>query len=90
MYQKTSSPRISRISEAQKITKFASPCTDSSCFDQPDLMSAAEIVEALGVARQRLHQLRSTAAFPAPLAELRGGAVWDAAAVRKFARGVGA
>jgi hypothetical protein len=33
-----------------------------------------------------VHQLRSTAAFPAPLAELRGGAVWDAAAVRKFAR----
>lgn len=41
----------------------------------------------LGIARQRVHQLRSTAAFPAPLAELRGGAVWDAATVRKFARG---
>jgi hypothetical protein len=52
----------------------------------PELMSAAEIAEELGVTRQRVHQLRSTAAFPAPLAELRGGAVWDAAAVRKFAR----
>lgn len=52
----------------------------------PELMSAAEIADELGVARQRVHQLRSTAAFPAPLAELRGGAVWDAAAVRKFAR----
>jgi hypothetical protein len=52
----------------------------------PELMSAAEIAVELGVARQRVHQLRSTAAFPAPLAELRGGAVWDAAAVRKFAR----
>jgi hypothetical protein len=52
----------------------------------PELMSAAEIAEELGVARQRVHQLRSTEAFPAPLAELRGGAVWDAAAVRKFAR----
>jgi hypothetical protein len=50
----------------------------------PELMSAAEIAEELGVARQRVHQLRSMAAFPAPLAELRGGAVWDAAAVRKF------
>lgn len=50
----------------------------------PELMSAAEIAEELGVARQRVHQLRSTSAFPAPLAELRGGAVWDAAAVRKF------
>lgn len=52
----------------------------------PELMSAAEIADELGVARQRVHQLRSTAAFPSPLAELRGGAVWDAIAVRKFAR----
>ncbi len=51
----------------------------------PELMSAAEIAEELGIARQRVHQLRQNAAFPAPLAELRGGAVWDAAAVRKFA-----
>jgi hypothetical protein len=52
----------------------------------PELMSAAEIADELGVRRQRVHQLRSLAAFPAPLAELRGGAVWDAAAVRKFAQ----
>lgn len=52
----------------------------------PELMSAAEIAEELGVSRQRVHQLRETVAFPAPLAELRGGAVWDAAAVRKFGR----
>lgn len=51
----------------------------------PELMSSAEIAGELGVARQRVHQLRQNAAFPAPLAELRGGAVWDAAAVRKFA-----
>ncbi|CQD21923.1 hypothetical protein BN000_05406 [Mycobacterium europaeum] len=51
----------------------------------PELMSAAEIADELGVRRQRVHQLRATPAFPAPLAELRGGAVWDAAAVRKFA-----
>lgn len=51
----------------------------------PELMSAAEIADELAVKRQRVHQLRRSAAFPAPLAELRGGAVWDAAAVRKFA-----
>jgi hypothetical protein len=50
----------------------------------PELMSAAEIADELGVSRQRVHQLRETAAFPAPLADLRGGAVWDANAVRKF------
>lgn len=46
----------------------------------PELMSAAEIGQELGVSRQRVHKLRSMSGFPAPLAELRGGAVWDAAA----------
>jgi hypothetical protein len=50
----------------------------------PELMSAAEIADELGVTRQRVHQLRNTTAFPAPLADLRGGAVWDAAAIRTF------
>lgn len=50
----------------------------------PELMSAAEISDELGVSRQRVHQLRETAGFPAPLADLRGGAVWDADAVRRF------
>jgi hypothetical protein len=52
----------------------------------PELMSAAEIADELGISRQRVHQLRSTTGFPAPLADLRGGAVWDAAAIRKFAQ----
>lgn len=54
----------------------------AEAFTTPELMSAAEIADELGVSRQRVHQLRSTAGFPAPLADLRGGAVWDAAAVR--------
>lgn len=52
----------------------------------PELMSAADIAHHLGVTRQRVHQLRTTAQFPKPLAELRGGAVWDGAAIRAFAR----
>jgi hypothetical protein len=47
-------------------------------------MSAAEIAQELGISRQRVHQLRRTAMFPAPLADLRGVAVWDAVAVQKF------
>ncbi|OKH70256.1 hypothetical protein [Mycobacterium sp. SWH-M5] len=50
----------------------------------PELMSAAEVADELGVTRQRVHQLRATTAFPEPLADLRGGAVWDASAIRKF------
>lgn len=55
------------------------------CTNVPELMSAADIAHHLGVTRQRVHQLRSTAQFPKPLAELRGGAVWDGAAIRAFA-----
>lgn len=50
----------------------------------PELMSATEVAGELGVSRQRVHQLRETPAFPAPLADLRGGAVWDAVAIRRF------
>jgi hypothetical protein len=53
----------------------------------PELMSAAEVADELGVSRQRVHQLRGSAGFPAPLADLRGGAVWDAAAIRRFDKG---
>ncbi|HEX7322029.1 MAG TPA: hypothetical protein VF299_03705 [Mycobacterium sp.] len=53
---------------------------------QPELMSTAEIAAELRVTRQRVYQLRDLAAFPEPLADLRAGAVWDAAAVRKFAQ----
>ena len=51
----------------------------------PELMSAAEVAEALKVSRQRVHQLRTAESFPEPLADLRGGAVWDAPAIRQFA-----
>ena len=58
----------------------------AEAYTMPELMSAAEIADELGISRQRVHQLRSTAGFPEPLADLRGGAVWDANAVRKFAQ----
>ena len=57
----------------------------SNAPTMPELMSAAEIADELGVSRQRVHKLREMATFPLPLAELRGGAVWDAVAVRTFA-----
>ena len=51
----------------------------------PELMSSADVAHHLKVSRQRVHQLRSTTAFPEPLANLRGGPIWDAAAIRAFA-----
>ncbi|MDO3335134.1 helix-turn-helix transcriptional regulator [Mycobacteroides abscessus] len=50
----------------------------------PELMSAVDVAEELGVSRQRVHTLRTNPEFPAPLAELGGGAVWDARAIRAF------
>ena len=69
---------IEVITEDEHLRRADSPTV-------PELMSAAEIADALGISRQRVHQLRAAAAFPAPLADLRGGAVWDARAIRKFA-----
>jgi hypothetical protein len=71
---------IEIVTEREHARRAAAPT-------MPELMSAAEIADQLGVRRQRVHQLRHTTNFPVPLAELRGGAVWDAAAVRKFAAG---
>lgn len=51
----------------------------------PELVGSAEAAEMLGVSRQRVHQLRTATAFPAPLFELRTGPIFDAEAVRRFA-----
>lgn len=53
----------------------------------PELVSAPEVAQILGgVSRQRVHQLRETAGFPAPLYELRTGPIWDLRAIERFAR----
>lgn len=52
----------------------------------PRVLSAPEVAELLAVSRQRVHQLRSQAAFPAPLYELRTGPIWAADAIEWFAR----
>lgn len=52
----------------------------------PELMSATEIAAELGVSRQRVHQLRTQDSFPPPVADLSSGAVWNAQAIRRFAR----
>lgn len=52
----------------------------------PALVSAPEVGDILDVSRQRVHQLKDTAGFPAPLYVLRSGAVWAEDAIRSFAR----
>lgn len=44
-----------------------------------ELLGVAEIAGRLGVSRQRVHQIRQRGGFPAPVAQLASGDVWDAA-----------
>ena len=51
----------------------------------PDIVSAAEAADILGISRQRLHQLRRHPRFPAPLYQLRTGPLWTRDAIEWFA-----
>jgi hypothetical protein len=48
----------------------------------PELLGAQEAAVALGVSRQRLHELRRSMRFSVPVAELGNGPVWSGSAVR--------
>ncbi|MGH8867121.1 MAG: hypothetical protein ACRDYU_03885 [Actinomycetes bacterium] len=52
--------------------------------EAPDIVSAVEAAEILGVSRQRLHQLRAREDFPTPLYELRTGPLWTRAGIELF------
>ncbi|MDN5855159.1 MAG: hypothetical protein L0K86_20380 [Actinomycetia bacterium] len=52
----------------------------------PEMVSAPEVGEMLGVTRQRVSQLQHTTGFPEPLYRLRTGPIWDAKAIGAFAR----
>lgn len=51
-----------------------------------ELMGIAEIRALLEISRQRADQLTRRADFPAPIATLAMGKVWDAGDVREWAR----
>lgn len=51
----------------------------------PEIVSAVEAAEILGVSRQRVHQLQDKhPQFPAPLYQLRTGALWTRSAIEWF------
>lgn len=51
----------------------------------PELLGAQEAAAALGVSRQRFHQLRQSGRFPVPVKELGSGPVWLRSMVDSFA-----
>lgn len=56
---------------------------------QRALVGAAELQHLLGVGRQRVSQLVTGKGFPAPVAVLRMGQVWDLEDVRAWAEQTG-
>ncbi len=54
-----------------------------------DLVGVAEIAELLGVTRQRVHQLTQAPDFPAPVAELSAGRIYNRDEVEAWARRTG-
>lgn len=56
---------------------------------QHQLVGSAELQHLLGVKRQRVSVLVAGAGFPAPVAMLRMGQVWDLDDVRAWAEEVG-
>jgi predicted DNA-binding transcriptional regulator AlpA len=53
------------------------------------LMGAAEVCTYLGIKRQWLQELAARSDFPKPLQTLNCGRIWDAAAIRDYARRTG-
>lgn len=53
--------------------------------DTPELVSAADVAEILGVTRQRVHQLATAHSdFPAPYARLATGPIWTLPTIEHF------
>ncbi len=53
----------------------------------PEVLGTTEVTEALGVSRQRLHELRGSGRFPAPAYELAATPLWIRSTVDWFLAG---
>jgi hypothetical protein len=54
--------------------------------DVPELLGVAELAQALGVSKQRISELTELGRFPAPVARLKAGPVWQRSAIARFVR----
>lgn len=52
----------------------------------PDVLGIAEIAEALGVSRQRAHQLTSTKNFPVEIGRVRATRLWSRQDIEEFVK----
>jgi hypothetical protein len=51
----------------------------------PAIVGAGEVIDILGVSKQRLHQLRNDGRFPLPMLELKSGPLWMRPAIDRWA-----
>lgn len=52
----------------------------------PELLGVTELAGALGVIKQRISELTESGRFPAPIARLKAGPVWQRSAIARFVR----
>lgn len=52
----------------------------------PELLGVTELARALGVSKQRISELTESGRFPAPVARLKAGPVWQRSAIARFVR----
>lgn len=71
-------------------------CTDDNILvlppmssTSPELLGVAEIADMLGVTRQAVTNWKSRGGFPAPIAELKSGPVWNLTDVTDWAKATG-
>lgn len=50
-------------------------------------LGVSEVARELGVSRQRVSELRRAEAFPAPIADLAAGPVWNGSSLKRFISG---
>ncbi len=68
--------RLEVLTEAALVQQLAEP--------EPTYAGVTEVAELLGVSKQRVSELRTSAAFPAPIAELAAGPVWSVPTLTRF------
>lgn len=68
------------------VTRGPDPRPAGKFTDKPELVGTAEIMAYLGVSRQRVQQLASSADFPAPVTTLAVGRLWRTSDVIAWAK----
>jgi hypothetical protein len=72
--------RLSTMTEAESEEAAFKP-------DVPELLSASDVADELGISRQRVHQLHAdNSHFPPPYARLGTGPIWTLPVIEHFAK----